>query len=99
MAEIRSAAEGARGRALISGTRSVSDRGGESALTERGPAPEGKQTATRVRGGPSRSIKIERGGVRGGPNWSEGVRTGPSRSIKIRRGKIRPGRMSGCEWR
>jgi hypothetical protein len=34
MAEIRSAAEGAHGRALTSGTGSVSDRGGESALTE-----------------------------------------------------------------
>jgi hypothetical protein len=33
-AEIRSAAEGARGRALTSGTGSVSDRRGESALTE-----------------------------------------------------------------
>jgi hypothetical protein len=54
-AEIRSAVEGARGRALTGGTGNVSDRGGESALTEQGPALEGKQTATGVRGGPKGS--------------------------------------------
>jgi hypothetical protein len=73
-AEIRSAAEGARagGRALTSGTGSVSDRGGER--TDRaGPAPEGKRTATGVRGGLSHSIKIGQGG-------SEGVRAIRSRS-------------------
>jgi hypothetical protein len=45
------------GRALIGGTGSVSDRGGEHA-DRAGPAPEGKRTATGVRGGLSRLIKI-----------------------------------------
>jgi hypothetical protein len=63
----------ARGRALTGGTGSVSDRGGERA-DRAGLAPEGKQTATGVRGGPSRSIKIGREGVRRG---SERVRAGP----------------------
>jgi hypothetical protein len=60
--------------------RGVSGRGGDR--TDRaGPAPEGKRTATGVRGGPNSSIKI---GQREG---SEGVRRGPSRLIKIGRGK------------
>jgi hypothetical protein len=73
-------AEGARagGRALTGGTGSVSDRGGESALTERGPVPKGKQTATGVRAVRSRSDG----------EGSEGVRAGPSRSIKIGQGKL-----------
>jgi hypothetical protein len=77
MAEIRSAAEGARagGRALTSGTGSVSDRGGER-VDRAGPALEGKRTAAGVRGGPSRSIKIGWGGPRG----SKGVRAIRSRS-------------------
>jgi hypothetical protein len=41
-----------------------------------GPASEGKRTATGVRGGPNRSIKIGRGVRRG----SEGVRAVRSRS-------------------
>jgi hypothetical protein len=45
-----------------------------------GPAPEGKQTATGVRGGPSLSIKIERRGSEGGPNGSERVRAVQSES-------------------
>jgi hypothetical protein len=87
MAEIRSAAEGARasGRALTGWPGSVSDRGGQRA-DRAGPAPEGKRTAAGVRGGPSRSIKIGRG-VRGGPMGSEGIRGGLSRSIKIGHGK------------
>jgi hypothetical protein len=48
------------GRALTSGTGSVSDRGGER-IDRAGPAPDGKRTAIGVRGGPSRSIKIRRG--------------------------------------
>jgi hypothetical protein len=57
--------------------RGVSGRGG-GRTNRAGPAPEGKQMATGVRGGPSRSIKIR------WREWSEG---GPSRSIKIGRGK------------
>jgi hypothetical protein len=70
---------GGGGRALTGGTGSVSDRGGECA-DRAGPAPEGKRTATRVRGGPSRSIKIGRGGVRRG---SERVRVGPRGSKRV----------------
>jgi hypothetical protein len=72
-AEIRSAAEGARGggRALTGGLGSVSDRGGESVLTERvqrkrgngrlqGSEPFDQDRTEGVRGDPSRSIKIGR---------------------------------------
>jgi hypothetical protein len=70
------------GRALTSGTGNVSDRGGER--TDRaGPAPEGRRTATGVRGGPSRSIKIRRG-------------VGSESFDQDQTGKIRPGRISGC---
>jgi hypothetical protein len=48
------------GRALTSGPGGVSDRGGERA-DQAGLALEGKRTATGVRGGPSRSIKIGQG--------------------------------------
>jgi hypothetical protein len=66
----------AGGRALTSGTGSVSDRGRECA-DRAGPALEGKQTATGVRGGPNRSIKIGRRGSEGVPSGSERVQAGP----------------------
>jgi hypothetical protein len=70
--------------------RGVSDRGGEH--TDRaGPAPEGKRTATGVRGGPNRSIKIGR------REGSEGVQRGPKGSEPFdqdRTGEIRPGKQT-----
>jgi hypothetical protein len=60
-------------------TRGLSDRGGER-TNRAGPALEGKRTATGVRGGPSRSIKIRRGGGGGVRGGSEGVRRGSKRS-------------------
>jgi hypothetical protein len=82
-------AEGARagGRALTGGTGSVSNRGEESALTERAQRQRGNgrlQGSERVRAGP------------------RGVRTALSGSEPFnqdRTGEIRPGRMSGCGWR
>jgi hypothetical protein len=85
MAEIRSAAEGARvgGQALTGGTGSVNDRGGERA-DRAGPALEAKRTATRVRGGPSRSIKIGRGGVRTVRSRSDGEnQTGKDERLRV----------------
>jgi hypothetical protein len=78
-------------RALTGGTGGVSNRGGERA-DQAGPAPEGKQTATRVRGGPSGSEGV-RGGVREAANGTdrraracqacvrEAVSRGPGHSI------------------
>jgi hypothetical protein len=55
--------------------RGVSNRGGEC-TDQAGLALEGKRTATGVRGGPSRSIKIGWGGVRVGANGSKRVQRG-----------------------
>jgi hypothetical protein len=66
-AEIRFAAEGARagGQALTNGPGSVSDRGGESTLTERAQRQRGYEWLQGSEGGPSRSIKIGRRGSEG----------------------------------
>jgi hypothetical protein len=96
-AEIGSVAEGARAgeRTLTGGTWSVSDKRGESALTERAqrqrgngwlPGSEGVRTVR------SRSNRKGSEGSEGGPR-------GPNRLIKIGRGKVRPGWMSGYGWR
>jgi hypothetical protein len=45
------------GRALTGGIGSVSNRGGERAFRA-GPAPEGKQMAIGVRGGPNGSKRV-----------------------------------------
>jgi hypothetical protein len=74
----------AGGRALTGGTGSVSDREGERA-DRAGPAPEGKQTAAGVRGGPSRSIKIGRGGPRGSEPFDQD-----------QMGEIRPGKQTAA---
>jgi hypothetical protein len=70
--------------------RGISDRGGER--TDRaGPTPEGKRTATGVRGGPSHSIKIgRREGSEAGPKGFEPF-------DQDQTGEIRPERMSGCK--
>jgi hypothetical protein len=59
--------------------------------------PEGKQTATGVRGGPSRSIRIGQRGSEGGPNESERVQIaltgGPWRQACVHKAVSRgPGR-------
>ena len=73
-AEIRFAAEGARadGRALTNGTRSVSDRGGESTLTERAQRQRGNG---RLQG--SEGVRAVRS--RSDGEGSEGVRRGVRR--------------------
>jgi hypothetical protein len=83
--EIRSAAEG--GRALTGGTGSVSDRGGERA-DRASRAPEGKRTATGVRGG-SEPFDQDRTGR--GPRGSEPFdqdRTGENQTGKDERLRV-----------
>jgi hypothetical protein len=68
-ADIRSAAEGARGRASAdSWAGSVSDRGEERA-DRAGPAPEGKRTAAGVRRGPRGSESFDQ-------DWTREIRPG-----------------------
>jgi hypothetical protein len=72
-------------KALIGGTGSVSDRGGESALTERAQCQRGN-------GWLQGSEPFNRDRTRRGPRGSEPF-------DQDQTGEIGLGRMSGCGWR
>jgi hypothetical protein len=85
---------GARGRALTSGTGSVSNRG-ESALTERAQRQRGNGRLQGSKG--SEPFDQDRTGR--GPRGSEGGPKGSEPFDQDWMGRIRLGRMSGCGWR